>query len=591
MSGRLDWQFTLTNYPDGEIEKYSAAKTLQAFLGKFYWVQPMITRRIFVTTLFLLTATLVSFLAMDGAPSPRIERSDADIPINSFTGRLYQREASSWGSQIAQAVLVGDVMLGRGVAGRPDVFEYVAEELIHAPLLVGNLEGALVAESSSFNISEGKPEDHHLLLFPSAFALLQRAGFDMMSVANNHIYDGGQTGKARTEIYLRRYGITPLGVHPQQIAFRTINGVRLAFLAYNAVAIPAGHEYLWRKQDAIQTVHRARNSADAVIVLMHWGDEFASRASPRQRQAALELIEAGADLVVGHHPHVLQETQVIQASDGRPGFVAYSLGNFVFDQYDEGSRMGAALRVLVDRQGLLLVEGIPAQPGVLPRWLTGENAEAVLGKIQPQPLRLAFRCNHTGCEETEATQRFTGGEFWNGSIDLTGDGIAERVELRNERLLLFEGQRKVWQSPPEWRVLDAAMGDPNLDGRNEIIIALEKPDRDGVMRSHPFIIGFRGGVYRDVWGGSAVADRIAEVELADIDQDGEEELIVIEEKCTHDGLKNFDGEVPCKRAIAVWDWNGWGFSLFWRSFSDRYQNLSLCHAPGAVLLLCVERLW
>jgi hypothetical protein len=88
-----------------------------------------------------------------------------------------------------------------------------------------------------------------------------------------------------------------------------------------------------------------------------------------------------------------------------------------------------------------------------------------------------------------------------------------------------------------------------------------------VPRSHPFIIGYREGAYRILWGGSAVADPIHEAELGDVDGDGVQELIVLEER--GDGC-----------AVTVWGWHGWGFSLMWRSPPGRYRDLALI-ASGA----------
>jgi len=96
-----------------------------------------------------------------------------------------------------------------------------------------------------------------------------------------------------------------------------------------------------------------------------------------------------------------------------------------------------------------------------------------------------------------------------------------------------------------------AMGDPNDDGRAELLLALWKHDAAGAARSHPFILVYRGGAYRVLWGGSAVADPILGVELADLDGNGVEELIVLEQR----------GAVP---AVAAWHWHGWGFTLLWR---------------------------
>ena len=100
-------------------------------------------------------------------------------------------------------------------------------------------------------------------------------------------------------------------------------------------------------------------------------------------------------------------------------------------------------------------------------------------------------------------------------------------------------------------------------------------DETGAQRSHPFIIGFRSGIYRDIWGGSAVVDPIYEVELGDVDGDGSQELIVLE------------GAARNERAISVWDWHGWGFSLRWRSPAGYYQDLVFIPAAGRPALISV----
>jgi hypothetical protein len=128
-------------------------------------------------------------------------------------------------------------------------------------------------------------------------------------------------------------------------------------------------------------------------------------------------------------------------------------------------------------------------------------------------------------------------------------------------------------------VVDVALGDPNDDGRGELLLALWKAGLDGleppspekkrVPRSHPFIIGYRGGIYRTLWGGSAVDNPIHEVELGDVAGDRAQELIVLE------------GDNSRERTISVWRWHGWGFSLMWRSGPGPYRDVALAE-DGAI---------
>jgi hypothetical protein len=152
-----------------------------------------------------------------------------------------------------------------------------------------------------------------------------------------------------------------------------------------------------------------------------------------------------------------------------------------------------------------------------------------------------------------------------GQIDLSGDGQPETLRRRAGLLEIWNDDELVWTSPPEWRVLDVALGDPNDDGRFEALVAARRDDVQPPT-SHPYVLGYRSALYRLVWGGSAVADPILEVELGDLDGDSIQEVVILEEQ--EGGLA----------AVTVWHWNGWGFSLDWRSPAGRYHDLVL--APG-----------
>ncbi len=501
-------------------------------------------------------------------------------------------------TNFVEVIIVGDIMLGRGVAGASDppgttrIFDSVSPWLSRADIALGNFEGVIGSEgelSQSFLPADPAHAPYRLVVPGVAAWQLRDAGFDLMGLANNHAQDLGDAGLFRTVSDLMAAGVEPIGVSmgatgwafdPYQPTFREVNGLQVAFLAVSAVSLPQGAGLLsWSPQKALEAIARARHQADIVVVSIHWGDEYILRSGPAQQELAQKMIEAGADLVVGHHPHVVQDTQVIERG-GRDGFVAYSLGNFVFDQYEEQARQGLMLRAVFNRQGLRGVQGVPVWAGPRPRLMLPDEAATLLERVRPAMQRLGFVCDHQACQETgPAPQPGRVGIFGSGQIDLTGDGKVEIVRRVKDRLQIYENGVLAWESPDEWQVLDAALGDPNDDGRGEVLLAIRKPDNSGVVKSHPFIIGFRGGIYRQIWGGSAVADPILEVELGDLDGDGIQDLVVLEER--GDRLQ----------AVTVWRWNGWGFQLDWRSVQARYRDLVLLPGRSQRMIINVGREW
>ena len=447
--------------------------------------------------------------------------------------------------RLVELVAVGDIMLGRGVAGEPDPLGAVAPLLASADLAQGNLE-CVVTEAEA-----ARPGPYRLHTPLAAAAALSAAGFDLLGLANNHALDYGPEGLAETASQLQEAGIAPVGAGPDAIAaaqpvIREIDGVRLAFLAFNAVPDPedrpgeAGWTRAgWDQAQAAAAIADARAEADAVVVSIHWGYEYDLRPDPAQRDAAQAMLDAGATLVIGHHPHVVQGTAASLDS-----FVAYSLGNLVFDQQQGDTRYGLALRAFFDAEGLRAAQALPLWAGPRPRLMNLDEASSLLARVRPQPVE-ARR------SDAAAPPPFRAGLFHTGEIDLTGDGLPEQVRLDGGRVVISSPGGDTWQSLPEWQVVDLAMGDPNDDGRAELLLALWKPDAAGVARSHPFILGYRDGAYRTLWGGSAVADPILGVELADLDGNGVQELLVLEQR----------GAIP---AVAAWRWHGWGFTLLWR---------------------------
>ena len=183
---------------------------------------------------------------------------------------------------------------------------------------------------------------------------LVKAGFGVVSLANNHYFDMRAEGLEQTPLLLRELGIVPIGAaraEPPLFVVETVerNGWKIGFVAVstrrNAPAREGVAElpFLSTRDMAtelVPLVEGARGAHDLVVVAVHWGNEYAEDPDFVQVKAARALIDAGADMVVGHHPHVLQGIEAY----GK-GIIAYSLGNFLFENLTELPRLTGVLRV------------------------------------------------------------------------------------------------------------------------------------------------------------------------------------------------------------------------------------------------------
>jgi len=559
--------------------------------------------------LWLLPLLLGILFSLTEIPKPN---QSEDEPVQS-DDVLYQRMPSGSidNKKCAEIIFVGDIMLGRQVNATEKNFSAIDRLLSGADLTVGNLESVAAVDVP---LTVLPSDDVIILEAPKrSAAVLQNAGFDILSIANNHALDKGLPAMLQTYSRLESSGIEAVGLNSHEargnILIKKVNGLRIAFIAINAVPGVKiepevnpffSQEYLnpsrfqgrvyqdlqissWNPDRVLGEIEYANKLSDIVVVSVHWGDEYSSNPTSGQKRAAQAIVEAGADLVIGHHPHVIQPSQVIEFindSQKRHAFVAYSLGNFIFDQADERTKFGLALKVLVNSQGISEIQALPLVAGTMPKLVSGNQANRILAKVQPTPRLFIIECEVVGCETTEIQplEENRNGLFWSGASDLTGDGSPEIIRRVEESLSIFEQEKLVWQSPASWKVVDAALGDPNDDGREEVLVALNKDNQQGVTQSHPFIIGYRGGIYRQIWGGSAVKDRIIELELGDVFGDKAQELVVLEERAQG------------KTAVSVWTWNGWGFTLHWRSQDDLYKDLSLLDM-GDHRAIAIEKPW
>ena len=237
-----------------------------------------------------------------------------------------------------------------------------------APLLAGS-DIAFVNLESPFS-DQGRYFDTGLIFHaaPDTIAGLQLAGVSIASTANNHARDCGPHGVEFTIAWLRSHGIEPLGSseseeRTHQGVVLTRNGVRFGFLGYTFDQ-QNGNWHDIDKRIALtdiptlcRDVAAIRNRADLVIVSMHHGIEYMPKPNQAQIAFAHAAIDAGATLVIGHHPHVIQPEEKYKG-----GLIFYSLGNFVFDQYQrQATQHGEIVQVSFLGRGILATHIMPVR--------------------------------------------------------------------------------------------------------------------------------------------------------------------------------------------------------------------------------------
>jgi len=246
--------------------------------------------------------------------------------------------------ETAEGVLIfgGDVMLGREVErfmerfGEAYPFEGVRNIFQHADAVIVNFEAAVPG-------THVPTPDYDLRLSVNTEALgtIVAEGVDAVSLANNHSYDFGERGFLHTRAACKNAGLfcigEPLGISPLSITALPVGKVRVGIFALNATAhIPSTSELRG-------TIAELAAQTDLQIAYVHWGEEYDPLHNQAQEELARTLIDLGVDVVVGHHPHVVQDIEVYKE---RPIF--YSLGNLIFDQYiDTETERGLLIRMSV----------------------------------------------------------------------------------------------------------------------------------------------------------------------------------------------------------------------------------------------------
>jgi poly-gamma-glutamate capsule biosynthesis protein CapA/YwtB (metallophosphatase superfamily) len=335
-------------------------------------------------------------------------------------------------------LFVGDLMLGRRVgpiaaAEGPDLLRDIRHVVSSADLAAANLESPLT------NRPHLADTPNALEAAPAAATLLAGAGFDLVSVANNHATDAGAEGLADTLVSLGAAGVEPLGAgatmaEAGRTVLRDVAGLRIAFLAFDAtgVGVPATENTAgvsaYSAATAQAATTAAASSADLIVVSLHGGVEYLLDADPTLDDIADDLVAWGTDVVWGHGAHVPQPVLTVEAKDGGSAVVATSLGNFLFDQQRPATQTGLVLEVMAQATGVVAYRvGRTDHHDLRPRFVGWDlpSGDAVL--LDQEWWSLVSSPPPAEPAATAVTAFAMGDVTTAGSGDATGDGKLDVV--------------------------------------------------------------------------------------------------------------------------------------------------------------------
>lgn len=329
-------------------------------------------------------------------PTVRVVRVDGVHPLLEPDRYRPREPTGDPAPKVTTMTVVGDLMLGRRVrsvaaqAGDPGhQLRALTGHLRRADLTIGNLESTLSEAGAPTQGSDSFAAP------PAVASELVDAGFDAVSLANNHAGDFGPAALVETVRRLRAAALPTFGAgRSARQAWAPVllerHGVRFGFLGFNAIgetpdvadggpgavsiAMPprTGPLDLGQLRRFQAAVRRLDQRADVVVVLPHWGSQYTHRPEPIQHRVARALVRAGADVVVGGHPHWVQGAELV---GGR--LVVHSLGNFVFDMdFMERTMEGLVLDLVFWDEHLVGVDYLPYRmdPDFTPRRATWEAA-------------------------------------------------------------------------------------------------------------------------------------------------------------------------------------------------------------------------
>lgn len=344
-------------------------------------------------------AAYAGWTVLASARSARTTLADLTVPSasNAPTAALatVQAAAEAARDDTLTIIAVGDLLFDLSPArliasqGGAAPLAKVADLLKDADITIGNLEGPLSTKGTKV---AGKPDNLIFEAPPKAVESLTTAGVDIVALANNHAMDYGAPAMEETLQVLDRAGVAYAGggmtkAAAWKPAIVEREGKRVAFLSFTQripsyflpTATSAGVASGKDMRAVTAAIRAAKQQADYVIVSFHWGVEQAYEVNSQQVRDGRASIDAGADMVLSHHPHVMQAVEFYKGK-----LIAYSLGNFIFPYKTVEGRKSIILKASLGPHGVTDVTAVPVYLGEWgrPTVQTGASAAGILGKLR-----------------------------------------------------------------------------------------------------------------------------------------------------------------------------------------------------------------
>jgi gamma-polyglutamate biosynthesis protein CapA len=260
----------------------------------------------------------------------------------------------------------GDLMLDRGVRetikrkGATYPLKDIKKIISESDIAIANLEGPFTT-AKSIAI---EPNDMRFTFDPGLAPQLKSDGFDLFNLANNHTLNFGRNGLAQTKKYLVKNKLEYFGDPKNNTGIsyvKEVNGTKIGFVGYDQ--LDGG-----KLEPVLREIKQLKSKVDFIIAYTHWGAEYKQLMNARQKKEARQLIDSGADVIIGTHPHVIQPIEIYKNKA-----IFYSLGNFLFDQsFSEATKTGLGVKMTIN--------GSSTTYSLMPLYINKEKVTELSGK-------------------------------------------------------------------------------------------------------------------------------------------------------------------------------------------------------------------